>query len=438
MKTRAAAVKVLNSLNKNYFDYEIKIDSMSKRLNYSQQDRDFLYILIKGVIKYSKLLDFYIKSTYKKSLNKIEPTGLNLLRLGIFQGRILKTPGHAYVFETVQAAKELKLFRLTGLVNGILRNLPSEEKIRQLLSDKETITDLSILHSHPDWLTKRWLNNFGKDKTEKLLKFNNEYTEIYFRHNPLKITATKLFQELSDKGFNYKIHLERPIPYFTVNEPGRLLKSKIFKQGFCSVQDLSQAFPIILLDPRKDEKILDICGAPGGKSTFIAQLQNDETELLVSDISKRKIKLIENEVSRLGIKSIKMYIADATNYQYEKADKILIDAPCTGTGVLTRRADMRWNRKPEDLEKLIDIQKMILENASKYIKHGGTIVYSTCSIEYEENQGIIDSFLQNHPKFIVESAIDFVPEKYCMGDAVQIFPHSHNICGSYAIRLKRR
>jgi len=439
VRIRAIAVKILYSVFKNQNNYEILLEDYSRKLKYDQKDRDFLYSLVKGVIQYKKYLDHIIEIAAKRSIKKMEPTALDLLRIGVYQAEILKTPKHAYVFETVEAAKELGKKRLAPFVNGVLRNLPDENHIRANLQKMEYAGALAVKYSHPFWLVERWLINFGREAVEGILDFNNKYQTIYFRHNPVKINWSEFREKLNDSDFVIRIFIEKPIVFFSVENPGRLLKSSFFKEGYCSVQDISQAFSVLLLAPQSGEKILDVCAAPGGKTTFIAQLQNNKGRLLSSDISKKKIALIKNETSRLGLNFINYRVADAASAEFEMADKILIDAPCSGTGVIARRADLRWNRQPSDIEDLQKLQMDILHNMAKYVGGGGVIIYSTCSMEYEENWGVIDKFISQHSEFVVESPEKYIDKQYCNDNgSVEIFPHQHGVCGSFSVRLLKK
>ncbi len=436
MRTRAAAVNILNTLPRNYYNYEKRVVEVSKNLNYNQQDQDFVYVLVKGVIKYKKLLDYILEMATDKPLKKIEVDALNLLRIGAFQRVMLNTPRHALVYETSEAAKDLHRPDLVPFVNAVLRHLPDERVWLSSMRNLGRVKSIAIKYSHPEWLVERWIKTYGEQDTIELLKFDNDYQEIFFRHNPIKISWDKFEQEIVNRDYSINLMMSEPIHFFTTVNPGRLLKSKLFKEGYCSVQDLSQALAVLLLDPNPGETILDVCAAPGGKSTFIAQLVGKRGKVTSSDVTEKKISLLKNECSRLGINCINYMVADAGKGVFFEADKILVDVPCSGTGVLARRADMRWNRQPSDIVKLKQLQTEILNNVSNYVRNKGAFVYSTCSIEIEENWGIIEAFLNSHLDFALDPADKYVETEYCdEKGAVQILPQKHGMTGSFAVRL---
>lgn len=436
MNTRAAAAQILSSFQRQYFNYEQKIADTADRLCFSQKDRDFLYILVKGVILYREYLDHVIRMILKSPIKRLEKVVLNLLRVGTFQHLILEAPLYATTNETVRAAKDLNKFRAVGLINAALRHLPSKEELEIHFRQLPVNESLAIRYSHPQWLIDRWISEYGQKNTERIAEFNNSYQEIYFRHNPVRIAWKNLQDRLLEEKYSIDIASSEPVTFFNVDKPGVLLKSDIFKTGFLSVQDISQSLAVRLLDPKSGETIIDACAAPGGKTGFIAQLAGSSGKIYAYDISQEKVRLLKNEIFRLGIDFVNYGVADARTDSFPVADKILLDVPCSGTGVLARRADLRWNRKREDIEKLLDIQRQILVNMVQYCKPGGIVVYSTCSIEPEENWSNIEWFLQSHPAFKIESADRFIEKKWCNENGtVAILPHVHRQTGSFAVRL---
>ena len=412
---------------------------MALRMKLSGKDRDFLYILVKGVIVYQKYLDFVIEQASHRSVTKFENTVLNLLRIGVFQSMILKTPAHAFTNETVEAARQLKKPRATGLINAVLRNLPTRDELVVQLSQLPDSDVLAIESSHPQWLVERWIERFGLENTRKIAAFNNNYQKIYFRHNPIKIDWPDLEQKLNDRDIQMSIEIDDPLVFFSVDEPGELLRSDLFEKGFMSVQDISQAQSVLLLQPQSGETILDVCAAPGGKTGMIAQLSGSEAFIYASDISKGKIKQLQNEGFRLGLDFVNYSVADARSEKFRMADKILLDVPCSGTGVIARRADLRWNRTADQLDSLIKIQREILGNTAQCLKPNGVMVYSTCSLEAEENWQNIEWFLVSNQDFFLEDAREIIDKKWCdKKGAVQIFPHVHDETGGFAARLRKR
>ena len=438
MKARTAAVTILHKLDNNFYGYEEVVEKFLRRNKFSKEDKSFINVLVKGTIEQSRYLDFVISATYRGNFETLEKSALNILRIGILQAKILNTPVHAYVNETVNVTKDLKKFRLTGLINGVLRHVASDDKINKLLADYNPVKRLGIIHSFPDWMIEKWISDYGEKNTHELIRFYNSSSNIYFRLNTLKTNADTFFRVIKNMGFEATIKQKSPGLFFTVTNPGEFLNSNTFHKGLCSVQDISQAFAAELLSPRENDHILDLCAAPGGKSTYLAQLTNNLATIKSYDISHHKLNLLRDEIKRLDITNIETIEADAAIYELPAADKILVDAPCTGTGIIGRKADLRWSRNPNDFQKTNLLQHNILANAAKALKKEGVLVYSTCSIEKEENQQIVNEFLEKHPDFQLEPAQQFIDEKYCDDEGfVNILPFEHKISGSFAARLKK-
>jgi len=433
---RTVAVRILNVLPSGGKNYESAIEQNIKSLNLSSSDREMVCLLVKGVIQHQRLLDYIIDLARNKRNKRLEKVASNLLRLGVLQRVILQLPRHAAVNETVNAAHALGRHDLAGIVNAVLRHLPEEETWRADLNHLEPPAALSIEYSHPEWLVRKWTGDFGPENTTTLLRFNNTYQPIFFRHNPLRIAWPELVEMLAAEELQVRIYESAPIHYFTVDRPGDLLKSGVFQNGYCSVQDYSQSFAVRLLDPQVGETILDTCAAPGGKTTQIAQLTKNQASIIANDRALRKVALIKESACRLGIDSLNYSMTDAGGTRFPKVDKVLVDAPCSGTGVLSRRADLRWNRQIEDIEQMQKTQERILDNAAGSLNEKGVLVYSTCSLEIEENWVTVNEFTRRHPEFQVESAANFTDPCFCdESGAVQILPFKHNLTGSFAVRL---
>jgi len=435
---RALAVNILIKTARHKKNYEHLVIQASRRHRLSQSDQNFLYILVKETIQYRKYLDYVIRMAVDRPLKQLDEMTLNLLRVGVLQSHILKTPVHAYVFETVAAAKRLGKQKVTALINAVLRHLPSEREIETDLQKYDLAQRLALHFSHPCWLVKKWIEDFGAQQTRKILAFNNQYQAIHFRHNPLRKDWSTVNEMLTSAKLHPELIASYPVHFFKVSDPGRLLKSELFNNGDLSVQDYNQALAVLLLNPQKGEVILDVCAAPGGKTTLLGLLQPEVAALIAVDISQTKIQILKNEVSRLDLNFINYCVADATEASFRPADKILIDAPCSGTGVLGRRADLRWNRSPTDITNRSELQLQILKHMANYIKTNGVLVYSTCSIEKQENWDVVDTFLTSSEDFELDPADLYIDSKYCdKRGAIHILPGQHDFTGSFAVRLKR-
>ena len=439
MNTRAIAVSILDSLGDHFYAYEKSIEKRLRYVHLSQADRNFVYALVKGTVQMQRLLDYILDFAVKQGLTRLEKTARNLLRVGAYQRVILETPAHAAVNETVQAARQLRRKDLVALVNGVLRNLPSSQKWQAELEKRDDAEQLSIRYSHPLWLVRRWWDRWGPEKTCRLLGFNNRDQEIYFRQNPVRGSWEALQDRLGKLGLRLKSeHRLAGFVYFSVDQPATLLKSPLFAQRACSVQDFSQSFAALLLQAQVADVVLDLCAAPGGKTSQLAQMITSDTVLRAYDRDPDKVAQLREECRRLGLESVKSEVADARTSDYISADCILVDAPCTGTGVIARHADIRWNREESDIEKMTRLQGLILANAARFVRPGGTLVYSTCSIEPEENWGVVDHFMNGSEDFSVDRADRYVDAEYCDDrGAVQLWPFKQGLTGSFAVRLIR-
>ncbi len=438
MNTRAIAARILNKLAPDGSDYEKVITREIASNNLTDSDGDLVFLLVKGVIQFRSRLDFILDLARTNSHKRLENKARNLLRLGVFQIVDLKIPLYAAVNETVAATRQIERPDLAPLVNGVLRHLPDERAWLRKLHSLDRPSALAIEYSHPAWLVKKWLEDFGADETVALLRFNNEYQDIFFRHNSLRIGWPDLEVLLTAAKFQIRVFESEPVVFFIVDRPGALLRSAIFQEGYCTVQDFTQSLAVRLLDPHEGETILDVCAAPGGKTGLVAQLTNNKAAIVANDRAPGKIDLIKESAFRLKIDSLNYSMADASTEKFPEVDKVLVDAPCTGTGVLARRADLRWNRRPEDLEKARQLQDRILNNVAAAVRPGGVMVYSTCSLEKEENWERADRFLADHPDFRIEPAVGWAEARFCdERGAIRILPFKHNLTGGFAVRLVR-
>lgn len=441
MDTRLAAVKCLIKIieqNKTYdeainFYADKAKNGHSKDLKLTLDDycHSELVNLVSGAVKYKLTLDFFIESVSSRS--KISPPIRNILRAGIYELEYLKNPDYAVINSYVEIAKKYDK-NSSGFVNAVLRNfLRLHESIPSPYS-------LNIKYSHPEWLVDRWISNYGTEETIKICEFNNKIPVLSIRINQLKTSKEKLIDLFKENNIEFtesNISEECLI----LKNTGNIKNIFGFKEGLWMVQGESSSLVAKILDPQPNERILDVCAAPGGKTTHIAALMHDTGEIVAVDASKDRIKKIEENCQRLGINSVKTIVADAGIYNDNcRFDRILIDAPCSNTGVFVKRPDARWKRKPEDIKKLTDIQLKILENTSKLLKSGGMLVYSTCSIEPEENLLLIQKFLQNNSNFIFEDIskyLSFINDGNGKDGYIQILQSKNNTDGFFIAKLKK-
>lgn len=415
-KSRELALKILYKIDKEQAYSNIVLNEMIKQNRKSLNDRDIGLIseIVYGVTTWRLTLDEIVKKYSKIRLKKISPWILNILRIGVYQIIFLdKIPKSAAVNESVNLAKRYGHSSSSNFVNAILRKIEKKdyEDFFQIDNDIERISKTT---SMPEWIIKELLKNNNIENVEKICRNSNLKPKITIRINNLKITKKELIDKFKEREINYQ---EASYEDFLILEKVKNIENlDLFKNGFFTIQDISAGLTAKILAPEPGEMVLDACSAPGGKTTYIAELMKNTGNIEAWDIYEHRTKLIEQNANRLGIDIIKTEVKDASVYEeklVEKFDKILLDVPCLGTGVIKRKPDIKWKRKVEDIYEITKIQQQILENCSKYLKNGGILVYSTCSILKEENENVIYKFLSENTNFeIVESSIiNIIPDE---------------------------
>lgn len=402
-KAREVALKALYKIDKEEAYSNIALDEMLKqnRNHLNEKDIGLISEIVYGVTSWKLTLDEIVKKYSNIKLKKISPWILNILRMSIYQIIFLdKIPKSAAVNEGVNLAKRYGHKSSSGFVNAVLRKVTKKdyEEMFQIENDVERISRST---SMPIWIIEELLKEkIPIEKIENICKNSNKRPKVSVRVNQLKISK----QDLKEKFKNEGIETEDGVlnDFLIFNKVKNIEQMKEFKQGLFTVQDEAAGLTALILNPGKREIILDACSSPGGKTTYIAEIIEDNAKIQAWDIHEHRTKLVKSAAKRLGLNSIETRINDATIYKEEYKemfDKILLDVPCLGLGVLRRKPDIKWQRKKEDIERIEKIQYQILNNCSKYLKNGGEIVYSTCSIIREENIGVIEKFLKENSRF---------------------------------------
>jgi 16S rRNA (cytosine967-C5)-methyltransferase len=434
---RGIAVKILNRIERtdSYLDKLLDVELRSDELN--DLDKRFLTELTHGVVRWKTRLDFIIEQFCKNKFAMQDPNIRNAMRVALYQILFLsKIPHAAAVNEAVEFVKKIRGQKAANLVNAVLRNI-----IRNLnklpTPDHETdpVQYLSIMYSHPSWMVKRWVDRYGLYETEQLLSANNERPTIVVRANTLKTTAdelVKLFEERNIRNTRSK-YLEN---FIKVGHLSGIYNLDLFEKGYFSVQDESSGLVVKLLDPKPGETVIDLCSAPGGKTTFIGELMKNQGKIIAVDKYEHRLNLVKQSCERLGVENVEFIPKDALEVDVEPADKILVDAPCSGLGVIQKKPDIKWQRELSDIRNLAKTQIELLEKASKLVKNGGVIVYSTCTIEPEENIEVVKEFLSRHPEFKIDDARNYLPSDIVNGEGcMETYPHKHDMDGGFAVRL---
>ncbi len=394
---------------------------------------------VAGITRWRRRLDFILQQFYRGELGKMEPALRQILRIGLYDILFLETPTYAAVHDAVDLAKQEVRKGAGGLVNGVLRSVLRQRDQLPVPSSGDVADDLAILHSHPTWMVRRWLKRYGRENTDRLLDWNNQRPVFTIRVNTLKIAVDAFRERLAALDVDAEPGKYLP-DTFRVRSVQPLLKGGLFEEGLCSVQDEGAGLVVQLLDPAAGERILDACAAPGGKAFQAAQLMDDRGEVVALDVHEGRLRLVERGARELGLASIATHREDLRAYRPESPfDRVLLDAPCSGFGVMAKRADLRWNRSPEDLSELAGLQDELLDAAARCVRPGGLLVYGTCTIEPEENEDRIAAFLRRQEEFVVESAAGFVPDELATDAGFYAtVPFRDGIDGAFGARLRRR
>ncbi len=441
--SREIAMEILMDIHQNNA-YSNK--SIERHLNssISFQDENLIRELVYGVIENKIYIDYILAKASSVKMKKIHKNIIEILRTGIYQiGFMDRIPESAAVNEAVKLAKKYGHKGTIGFVNGVLRSIV-REKEKFMKIDKNNMTKyISIKYSHPEYMVKRWIDEFGIEFTEDLCKSNNEKPLLNIRVNTLKISKDELMKKLLHLGYEIE-EGKYAADCLIVSNPIRITQIEEFKEGLFTIQDESSMLVGQIMNPPKGSLVLDICAAPGGKSSHLAQLMNNKGKIISRDIYDHKIELMEENVKRLGVKNVEIELYDALELDKKLIDKVdycLIDAPCSGLGLIRRKPEIKFNRSEDDILSLIQLQKNIINIAKQYVKKGGFLVYSTCTIENKENICLIKDFLLENSNYELVSLeenfsnsanLDTLNKGY-----IQLYPNIHNTDGFFIAKMIR-
>jgi len=423
----------------------IVLNRMLNKSNLEPADRRLTTKLMYGVLENRNLLDHIIRQNINFRINKLDPAIRCILRMGIYQILFMENiPDSAAVNEAVKLAKAHQK-RYSGFVNGVLRNFVRSDKAYKLPSrEKDLLNHLTVVYSHPNWIVEKWLKRYGAEFTEALLKSNNDTPELYGRVNTMKTNRESLIQKLELQGFLVEPGLLPDAFTVKTENAGSLADSEAFKNGEFTIQDIAAQAVGHVAAPESGQFVIDMCAAPGGKSTHMAALMNDEGRVLSWDIYEHKINKINENVERLGLKSVEAKLNDALikdETLVGQADVVLIDAPCSGLGIIRRKPEIKFNKVSEDILELSDIQSDMLNMGAQYVKSGGHLIYSTCTIEPEENEEQVRAFLDRHPEFQVEKIEnDELPATWIPNQEgfITLYPHIHGTDGFFICKMVKK
>ena len=424
---------------------DVALDRVLHKSGLKGSDRGLVAELVYGTVRRQKTLDAIINQFGNKPVEQQPPDLRVLLQLGLYQIRYLDSiPPSAAVNTTVELAKENRLGKLAGVVNGCLRQyLRSQDKNGDpLILPEEQPTKLALKHSFPEWLIETWLGQFGETETEALCEWFNKPATLDIRVNPLKSSLETLQTLFNNAGVKCEAIANLPNALRLTEKRGMIQNLPGYKEGWWTIQDASAQLVTHLLDPQPKEVIIDACAAPGGKTTHIAELMGDEGTVWASDKYKSRINKIEQNARRLDLSMIRTLIGDSREYPQfrQMADRVLLDVPCSGLGTLHKRPDIRWQQNPDKIAELTQLQLELLEAGSKWVKPDGYLVYSTCTINPAENVAIASKFLEQNPDWQIVKPEESSPASSFVSESgwIEVLPHKHDMDGFFMVKLQRK
>jgi 16S rRNA (cytosine967-C5)-methyltransferase len=449
MNPRQLALFALKDLETGSYT-DMVIDRLLSKFELSAVDRHLFTELVNGIVRRKRTLDAIIDQLAKQPAHRQPPDLRQLLRLGLYQLRYLdRIPESAAVNTTVDLAKANGLTGLAGVVNGILRQYirlqSQQEEVLDLPADP--IARLGMLYSYPDWLIAQWVAELGSVETEQLCQAFNQSPTIDLRANILPDLTNPAQQRDQLIDTFQAVGIEAlPLPYLSqglrfVGNVGAIDQLPGYHEGAWTIQDSSAQLVTHLLDPQPHEMIVDACAAPGGKTTHIAELMGNTGQVLALDKTASRLKKLQQSIGRLQLTNIKILTGDSCGFSEitNTADRVLLDAPCSGLGTLHRRADARWQKTPAQVQDLAKLQAKLLANTATWVKPGGVLVYATCTVCSIENEEVIMPFLQTHSEWQIEQPPADALMASLVSDAgwIKVWPHRQQMDGFFMVKLRR-
>ena len=433
---RQIAFEILLKIEKDKAYSNLAIDSAVKAFCPDSTDCAFISRLVYGVTERKITLDYIISGCLSQPISKLKKEVLVILRLGTYQLVFSdKIPASAAVNESVKLAKNNKCGFATGLVNAVLRKVANDGFT--IPEDTDNVKRISVLYSAPEELVKFLSYHYGESNAEEFLKAALQPKKIMIRVNTVKTTPEELKYLLEKEGVGVS---ETSVPNaFQINVNKAVYELESYKKGLFHVEDISSQLCIEALAPFENCTMIDVCAAPGGKSFTAAEYMNNKGVLYSCDIYESRTDLIKEGAERLGLDCIKPFVNDASqfNENFPKADRVLCDVPCSGMGIISKKPEIKY-KKLDDIKELLPIQRKILETASKYVKNGGRLVYSTCSVNPNENRKICDAFLKEHPEFTSVKALPHIERTVDEGDYLTLMMHKNNCDGFFIAVFDRK
>lgn len=441
---RQIAFLALREVHRRGAFADVALDRTFRNSELTDLDRRLVTELVYGSVRRMRAIDFIIDKLATKKSSQQPPELRTILHLGLYQLQYLNNiPPSAAVNTTVQLAKENGFSGLSSFVNGLLRQYTrlTDQELNPLTvtNYKSTVERLGILHSFPDWIVEMWIEQLGETETEQLCQWFNQSPTIDLRINPLKSTIAEIETAFKSQNISVSRIPHLPQALRLNGSSGAIQNLPGYREGWWTIQDSSAQLVTHLLDPQPGETIIDVCAAPGGKTTHIAELIQDIGTIYACDKTANRLKRLTENADRLQMRSIEIHTGDSRQFPefINLADRVLLDAPCSGLGTLHRRADARWHHTPENIQAQSQLQSELLANAANFVKSGGVLVYATCTIHPLENETVIQSFLANNPHWQIEPPTIDLPVQPSPEGWVKVWPHRHQMDGFFMVRLKR-
>ena len=396
-----------------------------------------------GTLAWQGYLDHILAAFSRRPPAQLDAPVRTLLRLALFQiARLSKVPPFAAVDTAVELAKRFRSGAAAGLVNAVLRRaVTAWQDVAFPSPEADPVAYLSSYLSHPPWLVESWLAQLGPEDAAALMRANNEPAPTVVRVNRLRTEPGALRDQLRRAGRDAEVAVYSPVALRL--DGGGVEALPAYKAGLLSLQGEASQLVSFLVDPRPGERVLDTCAAPGGKATHLAELMQDQGEIVALDINARGVERLRHTARRLGLRCLHSAIADALTWEPTGSahfDRVLVDAPCSGLGTLRAHPEIKWRRTPADVVARADLQRSLLRRAAAWVRPGGVLVYATCTISVQENDDVLAEFLRDRPAFTLEDACAWVPSSargVVGGDGMlRTFPHRHGLDGFFAVRLK--
>ncbi|MDT8716474.1 16S rRNA (cytosine(967)-C(5))-methyltransferase RsmB [Clostridium sp. 19966] len=440
MNSRKTAVAILEEVFQNKAYSNIALKTTLNKYQFETNDRALITEIVYGTIKYKYTIDTILRYFIKIPFKKVDSNILNILRISIYQMKYLtKIPQYAVVNEAVDLAKKHSQGS-SKFVNGVLRNYLRNTET-DFCASQDEVERLCFKYSFEKWMVKSFINQYGIEKAEYILAGLNETPYVSIRINTLKTNLEEVTLKLEKLGYNLKAgNLYKNS--LNIVKGSSIENNPLFKEGLITVQDESAMLAVDCMDIQKGMNLGDLCAAPGGKSTHMSEILNNTGNVSSFDIYEHKVKLIKNNAKRLGISNLTAEIMNAEEFspQYvDSFDALLVDVPCSGLGIIKKKPEIKWFKDKKDLEDILKVQKNILNNACKYVKGGGTLIYSTCTLNKKENEETIIKFLKDHPNYELQN-IDYGSREnilYPYNGMITILPNKE-MDGFFISKLKRK